>query len=179
MNDAAIFFLQAASAAADQARESQEGFWDFTIWLIIGVPLVIAIVLAWANKLPYQEVAEFDPGNFGERVLDSETPTLVHFYHNWSIGDQVMIAQVEKIASRARDFAVGFVDVGRHPQMLELFSHIEPPALLLFAGGERIFQCEGVFDEADVIEEVRDAITRWRRTTAADAASVSASNESA
>lgn len=160
MTELVALFLQ--SSVAEEAAESQDAFWDVIIWLIVAIPLVIAAILAWANRPPYREVREFGPGDFAADVLDADRPTLVHFYRNWSIGDQVMIAQVEKIAARARDFAVGFVDVGKHPQMLELFSRIEPPALLLFAGGERIFQCEGVFDEADVVAEVQECLTRWR-----------------
>ena len=149
---------------AREAHESQDGFFSGILWLLVLGPAVIALAIAIYNKKSKQTVEEFGADEFEEAVLRSELPVLVHFYRSWSIGDQVMIAQVEKLATQTGgEFRVGFVDVEKDPSVLELYSHIEPPALLLFAGGRRVFHCEGVFDEADVMTEVHDAIERWRR----------------
>lgn len=161
-----LYFAQGAEIA-DEARESQDTFFDSLIWLFAIVPLAAAILIGLYNKKKKQTVQELDTASFRPEVLESELPILVHFYREWSIGDQVMIAQVEKIGLRARDeFRVGFVNIDDNPELLGLYSRIEPPALLLFAGGERIFQCEGVFDEVDVCEEVLDTIRLWRRRRA-------------
>ncbi len=164
-----LFLLE--TTPADQARESQEGFFGFTLWLLILIPLIGALILAKLNRYKKQTVTEFTGEGFEEDVLRSPEPVLVHFYRPWSIGDQCMISQVEKIAANARDFKVGFVDVEKYPELLNLYSHIGAPALLLFAGGRRVFQCEGVFDEADVRAEVQDVLRRRASSPGADAGS--------
>ncbi len=164
-----LFLLE--NTPADQARESQEGFFNFTLWLLILIPLVGAFVLAKLNRYKKQTVTEFTGDRFEEEVLQGPEPVLVHFYRPWSIGDQCMISQVEKIAKNARGFRVGFVDVEKYPELLNLYSNIGAPALLLFAGGRRVFQCEGVFDEADVRAEVEEVLRRQAPAREADSGS--------
>ncbi len=161
-----LFLLE--NGAADRARESQEGFFSFTLWLFILVPLIGAFVLAKLNRYKKQTVTEFTGDRFEEEVLHGPEPVLVHFYRPWSIGDQCMISQVEKIAANARGYKVGFVDVEKSPELLNLYSHIGAPALLLFSGGRRVFQCEGVFDAADVRAEVQEVLRRQGPSSEAD-----------
>ena len=161
-----LFLIE--NAAADQARKSQQGFFDFTLWLFILVPLIGAFILARLNRYKKQTVAEFSGERFEDDVIHGPEPVLVHFYRPWSIGDQCMISQVEKIAANARGYKVGFVDVEKSPELLSLYSHIGAPALLLFSGGRRVFQCEGVFDEADVRAEVQEVLRRQAASSEAD-----------
>ncbi|MCB9832387.1 MAG: hypothetical protein H6807_07925 [Planctomycetes bacterium] len=142
---------------------SQDGFFSANIWLIVLLPLVAAFLLAWYNKKQKQTVREYGDADFDQDVLGNDDPVLVHFYREWSIGDQCMVQQVEKMASRRPPYRVGFVNVDRNEGLKERYGHIEPPALVLFLGGERVFQCRGVFDEADVHEEVLAVIARQRR----------------
>ncbi|MCA9320286.1 MAG: thioredoxin family protein [Planctomycetes bacterium] len=160
------WMLQDAQEVARRAQESQDGFFGGTMWLLIAVPVLAAIVVGAKNRYRKQTVREFHTGDFDREVLQSPVPTLVHFYRPWSIGDQCMIAQVEKIASKAHGFRVGFADMEKNPQLLSLFSNIGGPALLFFADGERKFQCEGVFDEADVMAEIREVMARRGGATA-------------
>ncbi len=145
------------------ASRSQEGFFAANIWLLVLLPLLAAFLLAWFNKKKKQTVREYSDADFESDVIASEEPVLVHFYREWSIGDQCMVQQVEKMASRRPPYRVGFVNVDRNDGIKERYGHIEPPALVLFMGGKRVFQCRGVFDEADVHEELVDVIAREER----------------
>jgi thioredoxin-like negative regulator of GroEL len=155
---------QRSPSPIDQDHESFFG-WHLLGWVLI--PFIVLIVYSWSQRKPKRTVREYGAADFESEVLHGDVPTLVHFYRGWSIGDQVMIAQVEKLARSGQGvFRVGYVDLERHAELLGLCSHGEAPALLLFAGGRRIWQCEGVFDEADVLRDVLDALQRDERSRA-------------
>ena len=167
--NASSWLLLLQSEIEKQAYRSQDGFFNGNIWLLTLIPLLAAIIIGAKNRYKKQTIRELHPGSLAEALAEDADPILVHFYRPWSIGDQCMISQVEKLATKAHDFEVAFLDVGKYPQILGLYSSIEPPALLLFAGGERVFQCEGVVDEADVLTEVREILARRDRELAAQA----------
>ncbi len=156
------FFL-AGQGQISRAVQSQDGFFDGTIWVIVVVPLVAMFVIAIMNKKSKQTVREYTDADFDDDVLGSPVPVLVHFYREWSIGDQCMIAQVENMASRRPPYEVGFVNVDHNEGLLERFKHVEPPALLFFIQGEKVFQSRGVFDADDVHAEVMDLMERHTR----------------
>ena len=77
------------------------------------------------------------------------------------LGDQINLAQVEKIAVKADGrFRCGFVDVEANPAVLEMYDNLEPPALMLFIDGERVFHVEGLFDAIEVYEEVIEILRK-------------------
>jgi len=160
-------FLATAAAAqlpGDVEQETSD-FFVGPMWLLVALPFAVFILVAWSQRKPRQTVREYSAENFESAVLMSEQPTLVHFYRSWSIGDQVMIAQVERIARNAAGvFNVGFIDVDKNEAVLSRWSQVTPPALLLFCDGKKIFHCEGVFDEADVVAEVRDLLVSRPKT---------------
>ena len=158
IGEAFLIMLLQASDPARLAEGSQEGFFGWGIWIVVLVPLIAAVVIGLSNRYAKQTVQEFDPASLAAAVRSDSRPLLVHFYRPWSIGDQCLIAQVEKLASKARGYDVGFVNVEKFPEVLGLYTHIGAPALLLFAGGQRRFQCEGIFDAADIESEVQEVL---------------------
>ncbi len=158
-----VLFLLEQEVRSSAAADSQQSFFDGTIWLLMIVPLVATFLLAWYNKKSKQRVREFTDEDFERDVLGAHDPVLVHFYREWSIGDQCMIAQVENMASRKPPYDVGFVNVDRNRGVMERFPHVEPPALLFFINGERVFQSKGVFDGEDVHVELMDIMERHQR----------------
>lgn len=153
-----------STRGASHHEKAQEQFFSKTFWFWITVPFAATILIALSRKKPKRTIREYTPDAFDAEIIATGRPFLVHFYRQWSIGDQVMIAQVERIARGAQGFfEVGWVDVEKYPELLARYAKVEGPALLAFAGGKRIFQSEGVFDEADVRKDVIDALERWER----------------
>lgn len=153
-----------AARGASHHEKAQEQFFSKTFWFWITVPFAATILIALSRKKPKRTIREYTPEAFDAEIIATGRPFLVHFYRQWSIGDQVMIAQVERIARGAQGFfEVGWVDVEKYPELLARYAKVEGPALLAFAGGKKIFHCEGVFDEADVRKDVIDALERWER----------------
>lgn len=164
----AAFAARAVAQAGSEIQDEQADFFGKSLWLWAFVPMIVLLLVAWRLRKPKRTIRSFNPVDFETDVLKNPKPVLVHFYRDWSIGDQVMIAQVERIAQNAKDdFEVGWVDAERFPALMGLYSNMNAPAILLFAGGKRILQCEGVHDEADIRRDVLDAIERWRERTPA------------
>ncbi len=157
-----VFFLQ-DQVRHSPATDSQDGFFDNTIWFVMIVPLVVMFVVAIWNRKPKQTVREFTDADFDAGVLKAEHPVLVHFYRAWSIGDQCMIEQVENMASRKPPYEVGFVNADKNEILLKRYKNVESPALMFFIHGERVFQSRGVFDGEDVHAELMDLMERHQR----------------
>lgn len=156
--------VQETPRGASHHEKAQEQFFSKTFWFWITIPFAATILIALSRRKPKRTVREYTPEAFDAEIIATGRPFLVHFYRQWSIGDQVMIAQVERIARGTQGFFdVGWVDVEKYPDLLARYAKVEGPALLAFAGGKRIFQSEGVFDEADVRRDVIDALERWER----------------
>ena len=155
-----IFWLQATNPSS---IESQDGFFDSTIWIIAIVPLLAAFCVGWYNKKSKQTIQEFTDDDFQDEVMSATGPVLVHCYREWSIGDQCMVQQVEKLASRQRPYKIGFLDIEKNPESVKFFVGMEFPGLALMIKGERVFQSKGVFNEADIHYEVLDLIERQGR----------------
>lgn len=153
--------------AKSEAEKSQEGFfgWQTALWATI--PFVLVILLARSRKKKDPPLPHVTDVDFGERVLASPRPVLVHFYRTWSIGDRVMINQARRIAEKNGDaIEVVWLDVELSPETVARFSHVETPAFLFFAGGRLIFHGEGVVDEADVQREMWEAHEKFARRSA-------------
>jgi len=84
-------------------------------------------------------------GTFKESVLQSDKPVLVDFYADWCVSCK----EIEKITFKDSDvmdalanFALIRIDVtnggSQNDEMLRNFGLIDPPALLLFNGGDEL-----------------------------------------
>ncbi|MFT7616474.1 MAG: thioredoxin 1 [Planctomycetota bacterium] len=158
-----IFFLVDGNARSAAAHKSQDGFFDGTIWFLVLVPIIAMFVIAVINRKSKQNVREYSDADFDADVIGSETPVLIHLYREWSIGDQVLIAQVETMASRRPPYKVGFVNSDKNEGLRKRFEKVDAPALLFFIDGERVFQSKGVFDAEDVHAELLDLMERAQR----------------
>ena len=146
-------------------EDDQLNFFEFWMWLLVLGPVILLLVLGAARKKgrPRQLAEEVTEDEFIDRVMAAEEPVLVHFHDPWHVGDQINIAQVEKLALRSEGrFRVATIDVEANPAVLAMYDDFEAPALMLFIDGERVYHCEGLFDEVDVYEEVVATIRRLR-----------------
>jgi thioredoxin-like negative regulator of GroEL len=143
-------------------QEEQVSFMDRDLLFWIIVPIIALIVLARLKRkhrdffVPRVPSEEFD-----EVVIESPVPVLIHFYDPGHVGDQVMIAQIERLGRRASDdFGVGFIDIQESVDLAERFAPINPPCLKLFVDGKVRRTYEGIFDEVDVYHMVMDELAR-------------------
>ena len=131
---------------------------DLLFWIV--VPIIVLVTLAILKRKRREffvpKVAQDD---FNDFVLESPVPVLIHFHDPGHIGDQCMIAQVERLGRRAiNDFGVGFVNVDETPDILTQFAPIKPPCLKLFVDGQVQRTFEGILDEVDIYHAVMDTL---------------------
>lgn len=146
-------------------QEGQVAFMDRDLLFWIIVPALLLLILTYLRRRRRDfHVPEVAAEDFDEVVIDSPLPVLIHFYDPSHVGDQVMIAQVERLGRRAEnEFGVGFVNIGKSPELAERFAPVSPPCLKLFRDGRTISTYEGVFDEVDIYHQVLDQLNAQGR----------------
>ncbi len=131
---------------------------DLLFWIVVPVIVLISLAILKRKRREYfvPKVIEDD---FDDVVIRSPVPVLIHFYDPRHVGDQCMIAQVERLGRRAiNDFGVGFIDIQESPDVVNRFSPVKPPCLKLFVNGSVRRTFEGILDEIDVYHQVMDEL---------------------
>lgn len=111
------------------------------------------------NESATQPVAVTDT-DFGEHVINSETPVLVDFWAEWC-GPCRALGPI--IASLAEDFAgqvkIAKVDVDSNPQLSMQFGIRSIPTVMLFDKGQIVDTFIGVRPKSDYAASLHKVVT--------------------
>ncbi len=166
----AVWVLGAQSAALAQAagdpagdhQKANEWFFGLAFFLILLVPFVVAVLLAWRrSKSQPSTLPAFTDENFDEEVLGSRVPVLVHFAESWNIANQAAKSQTEILAFRNRGaVTVGTLEIGENPGVMDHLPGLAPPAYLLFYEGRKLFHRPGLMPADELQDEIDRALSR-------------------
>ena len=87
---------------------------------------------------------EFTDANFQAEVLDSELPVLVDFWGPSCVPCKLQEPVIRRVAHEYEgSLRVGRVDAFSHPEVVERYGIKGVPQLILFKGGEPVFERAG------------------------------------
>jgi len=92
--------------------------------------------------------------NFEEKVTNSDKPVLVDFWATWCVPCQMQGPVIEQLASEAKDFYVGKVNVEEETDLQVKFGISSIPSLLVFKGGECVKELVGFHSKEQLLEEM-------------------------
>jgi hypothetical protein len=130
-------------------------FYDVWIWLLVLVPLALAILVAAVRKKRTPGLPHLTDETFEPEVLASHLPVVVHAYHSWSVGDRVVENQVVRLAEAARGRLLPYwLDIARCPEVVAAYPTLGEKSVALFVGGRLVWQAQGVHDHLTILEEI-------------------------
>lgn len=149
------FLLQQFDPTATNQNEANEWFYSLWIWLAILIPTAFAIILAASKRTKKEELPHVTDMTWKLDVLESELPVLIHAYHKWSIGDRVIEAQVEKLASDLEGrLNVFWLDIESNPDAVGEYPTLGEKCVALFLKDKLAWQAQGVHDAESILREI-------------------------
>lgn len=102
---------------------------------------------------------ELSDKNFEQEVLKNDKPVLVDFWAEWCGPCRMQAPVIDDIA---KDFSekvkVGKLEVDQNPEMAQKYSVMSIPMIILFKGGEVIWQGVGLQQKKALEEEINKVI---------------------
>lgn len=92
--------------------------------------------------------------NFENEVINSEKPVLVDFWAAWCGPCQILSPVIEEISKEADGIKVGKVNVDEQGVLVEKYSVMNIPTLLLFKSGELVNKSVGVKSKEDILKMI-------------------------
>ena len=90
--------------------------------------------------------------NFQNEVLNSDKPVLLDFWASWCAPCRMVVPIVEEIASERRDIKVGKINVDEEPELVNKFSIMSIPTLVVMKNGKIVQQVSGARPKNAILE---------------------------
>ncbi len=90
--------------------------------------------------------------NFQNDVLNSDKPVLLDFWASWCAPCRMVVPIVEEIASERRDIKVGKINVDEEPELVNKFSIMSIPTLVVMKNGKIVQQVSGARPKNAILE---------------------------
>ncbi len=99
---------------------------------------------------------EFTDANFQSEALDEKTqPVLVDFWAEWCGPCRILGPIIEEVAKEfAGKAKVGKLNVDMNPQIAQKYNVMSIPTLIMFKGGEIVWQSVGVQQKQTISKEL-------------------------
>lgn len=160
---------QLVDPRADQEalQKATDGFFGGSIWLLILLPVVFAIIMAALKRRQTPELPHVEEGDWEEEVVNSPLPVILHVYRPWCIGDRVIEAQVVKLAeARQGRLKVRWLDIEKNSGLVASFPSLTERCVALFVRGELLWERQGIHEFNDLLREIESALDRDEKTKA-------------
>ena len=90
--------------------------------------------------------------NFENEVLNSDKTVLLDFWASWCAPCRMVVPIVEEIASERRDIKVGKINVDEEPELVNKFSIMSIPTLVVMKNGKIVQQVSGARPKNAILE---------------------------
>ena len=90
--------------------------------------------------------------NFQNEVLNSDKPVLLDVWASWCAPCRMVVPIVEEIASERRDIKVGKINVDEEPELVNKFSIMSIPTLVVMKNGKIVQQVSGARPKNAILE---------------------------
>ena len=90
--------------------------------------------------------------NFQNEVLNSDKTVLLDFWASWCAPCRMVVPIVEEIASERRDIKVGKINVDEEPELVNKFSIMSIPTLVVMKNGKIVQQVSGARPKNAILE---------------------------
>ena len=105
------------------------------------------------DKEDYKMTAiNINKNNFQNEVLNSDKPVLLDFWASWCAPCRMVVPIVEEIASERRDIKVGKINVDEEPELVNKFSIMSIPTLVVMKNGKIVQQVSGARPKNAILE---------------------------
>ena len=158
------------AAGGESVQKATESFFGSSIWLLVLIPVILAIALAAAKRRRTPELPHIDEGDWDEEVAQSPLPVVLHVYRPWCIGDRVIEAQIVKLAAaREGRLKVRWLDIEKNSGLRVRFPSLRDRSVVLFLEGRLIWERQGLHEFSDLLTEIEDALDLEEKRRAAQA----------
>ncbi len=93
-----------------------------------------------------------DKNNFQNEVLNSDKTVLLDFWASWCAPCRMVVPIVEEIANEHRDIKVGKINVDEEPELVNKFSIMSIPTLVVMKNGKIVQQVSGARPKNAILE---------------------------
>ena len=90
--------------------------------------------------------------NFQNEVLNSDKTVLLDFWASWCAPCRMVVPIVEEIANEHRDIKVGKINVDEEPELVNKFSIMSIPTLVVMKNGKIVQQVSGARPKNAILE---------------------------
>ena len=90
--------------------------------------------------------------NFQDEVLNSDKTVLLDFWASWCAPCRMVVPIVEEIAGERRDIKVGKINVDEEPELVNKFSIMSIPTLVVMKNGKIVQQVSGARPKNEIFE---------------------------
>ena len=100
-------------------------------------------------------VLELNTENFENEVLKSDKTVLVDFWASWCGPCRMLSPVVDEIAEETPEIKVCKVNVDEQEELAMRYGIMSIPTLIVFRGGEAVWQNAGVLPKQAILDMVR------------------------